>query len=191
MAKISLIQFVLWSQHHHNASLTVTEPSLHLSTTRASRLRVQVVYPLEPYLWRQHSSANPSPTQRSCRALSRWLALPVLLMALLLPKRRQLVQLLASPMAADIVMNLFVLEQMCLVSATNVLLSNSSAPAGCRRASRMQAGRPRAGRKKQLHIVCTQTTTMYEYVPSQSGPKISCESINKHALSLYRYTGIY
>ncbi len=38
-------------------------------------------------------------------------------------------------MAVDIIMNLFVLEQMCLVSATNVLLSNSSTPAGCRRAS--------------------------------------------------------
>ncbi len=117
--------------------------------------------PVEPYLWLQHSNANPSPTQRHCRALSRWLALPVLLlMAMLLPKRRQL---LASPMAADIIMNLFqvVLEQMCLVSATNVLLSNSSAPAGCSWASRMQAGLPRAGRKKQLHIVFTQT---YDYV---------------------------
>ena len=74
--------------------------------------------------------------------------------ALLLPKRREL---LASPMAADTIMNLFVLEQMCLVSVTNVLLSDSSAPAGCRLASRMQAGRPGAGRKMQLHTVCTQT----------------------------------
>ncbi len=75
-------------------------------------------------------------------------------MALLLPKRRQL---LVSPMAADITMNLFVLEQMCLVSVTNVLLSDSRAPAGCRRASRVQAGQPGAGRKMQLHTVCTQT----------------------------------
>ncbi len=66
-------------------------------------------------------------------------------MALLLPKRRQI---LASPgpMGADIIMNFFVLEQMCLVSVTNVLLSDSRAPAGCRRASRVQAGRPGAGR---------------------------------------------
>ena len=75
-------------------------------------------------------------------------------MALLLPKRRQL---LASPMAADIIMNLFVLEQMCLVSVTNVLLSDSRAPAGCMRGSRVQAGRAGAGRKMQLHTVCTQT----------------------------------
>jgi hypothetical protein len=75
-------------------------------------------------------------------------------MALLLAKRRQL---LASPMAADIIMNLFVLEQMSLVSVTNVLLSDSREPAGCRLASRMQAGQPGAGRKMQLHIVCTQT----------------------------------
>ncbi len=74
-------------------------------------------------------------------------------MALLLPKRRQL---LASLMAADIIMTLFVLEQMCLVSVTNVLLSDSRAPAECRRASRVQAGRPGAGRKMQLHTVCTQ-----------------------------------
>ncbi len=74
--------------------------------------------------------------------------------ALLLPKRREL---LASPMAADTIMNLFVLEQMCLVSVTNVLLSDSRAPAGYRPASRVQAGRPGAGRKMQLHNVCTQT----------------------------------
>ena len=110
--------------------------------------------PLEPYLWRYHSSANPSPKQRRCRALSSWLALPVLQMALLLPKSREQ---LASPMAADIIMNSFVLEQMCLVSVTNVLLSDSRAPAGCRRARRVQAGRPGAGRKMQLHTVCTQT----------------------------------
>ncbi len=52
---------------------------------------------------------------------------------------------------------LFVLEQMCLVSVTNMLLSDSRAPSGCRRANRMQAGRPGAGRKMQLHIICTQT----------------------------------
>ncbi len=69
-------------------------------------------------------------------------------MALLLPKRRELQ---VSPIAADIIMKLFVLEQMCLVSVTNVLLSDSRAPAGCRWASRVQACRPGAGRKMQLH----------------------------------------
>jgi hypothetical protein len=103
-------------------------------------------------------------------------------MALLLPKRRQL---LASPMAADIIMNLFVLEQMCLVSATNVLLSNSSAPAGCRRASKMQAGRPGAGKKTQLHIVCT-STQMYEYVLVLLVCALSLSSANPgHIMSDY------
>ncbi len=69
-------------------------------------------------------------------------------MALLLPTRRQL---LASPVAADIIIHLFVLDQVCLVAATNALLSNALAPAGCRRASRVQAG------TKQLDIVCAQT----------------------------------
>jgi hypothetical protein len=56
------------------------------------------------------------------------------------------------PVAADIIINLFVLDQVCLVSATNVLLSNStlSAPAGCRRASRVQADRSGAGRNKAV-----------------------------------------
>ena len=87
---------------------------------------------LEPYLWRQHSSANLSPKQRSCRALSRLRALPVLPMALLLPTRRPL---LASPeaAAADIIIHLFVLDQVCLVAATNALLSNAL------RARRVQA----------------------------------------------------
>jgi hypothetical protein len=64
--------------------------------------------PLEPYVWRQHSSVNSSPRQRRCRAVSRWRALPVLPKALLLPTRRPL---LASPVAADIIINLFVLDQ--------------------------------------------------------------------------------
>ncbi len=45
--------------------------------------------PLEPYLWRQHSSVNSSPGQCRCRAVSRWRALPA---------RRPL---LVSPVAAD------------------------------------------------------------------------------------------
>ena len=61
------------------------------------------------------------------------LALPVLPMALLLPTRRPL---LASPVAADIIIHLFVLDQVCLVAATNVLLSNHDAL----RARRVQAG---------------------------------------------------
>jgi hypothetical protein len=71
----------------------------------------------------------------------------VLLMALLLPKRRLL---LSSPVAADIILNIFVLDQVCIVSATNALLSNSSAPAGCRRASRVLAGRQGTGRNKAV-----------------------------------------
>ena len=92
--------------------------------------------PLEPYLWRQHSSANLSPKQRSCRALSRFRALPVLPIALLLPTRRLL---LASQVAANIIIHLFVLDQVCLVTATNVLLSNAL------RARRVQAGQQGAG----------------------------------------------
>ncbi len=57
---------------------------------------------------------------------------------------------LSSLMAADLIMNLFVFDQMYLVSATNALLSNSSAPAGCRRVSRAQAGRQGAGRNKAV-----------------------------------------
>ena len=91
---------------------------------------------LEPYLWRQHSSANLSPKQRSCRALSRLLALPVLPMALLLPARRPLLE---SPVAADIIIHLFVLDQVCLVAATNALLSNAL------RARRVKAGQQGAG----------------------------------------------
>jgi hypothetical protein len=104
---------------------------------------------LEPYLWRQHSSANSSPKQRSCRALSRLRALPVLPMALLLPTRRPL---LASPVAADIIIHLFVLDQVCLVAATNVLLSNAL------RARRVQAGQQGAGGpagRRQEQSSCT------------------------------------
>ncbi len=103
---------------------------------------------LEPCFWRQHLGATSSHRQHCCRALSRWRALPVLQVALLLPTRRQL---LTGQVAADIMINLFVLDQVCL---TNALLSNSSAPAGCRRAGRAQAG------TKQLHIVCTQTNVL-------------------------------
>ncbi len=103
---------------------------------------------LEPYLWRQHSSANLSPKQRSCRALSRLLALPVLPMALLLPTRRPL---LASPAAADIKIHLFVLDQVC-PAATNALLSNAL------RARRVQAGQQGAGGpagRRQEQSSCT------------------------------------
>ena len=140
---------------------------------------------LEPYLWRQHSSANLSPKQRSCRALSRLLALPVLPMALLLPTRRPL---LASPVAADIIIHLFVLDQVCLVAATNALLSNAL------RACRMQAGQQSAGGpagRRQEQSSCTlyvlRRKSMYKYVPSHSGQKISCKSIYRHVLSTCEY----
>ncbi len=139
--------------------------------------------PLEPYLWRQHSSANLSPKQRSCRALSRLRALPVLPMALLLPTRSPL---LASPIAADIIISLLVLDQVCLVAATNALLSNAL------RASRVQAGQQDAGGAaglRQEQSSCTsyvlRRTSMYKYVPSQSGQKISFKSIYRHGLSIY------
>ncbi len=64
---------------------------------------------------------------------------------------------MASRVAADKIINLFVLDQVTLVAATNMLLSNAL------HASRVQAeraGRAQAG-TKQLHIVCAQT---YEYV---------------------------
>ncbi len=97
-------------------------------------------------------------------------------MALLLQKRREL---LASPMAADIIMNLFVLEQMCLVSVTNVLLSDLIAPAGCRPAGRAQAG------KSSCTPYVLRRKFMCKDVQSHSGQKISCTSINRHVLRIY------
>jgi hypothetical protein len=135
---------------------------------------------LEPYLLRQHSSANLSPKQRSCRALSRLRVLPVLSMALLLPTRRPL---LASPVAADIIIHLFVLDQVCLVAATNALLSNAL------RARRVQAGQQGAGgpagrrQEKSCTLYVLRRESMYKYVPSQSGQKISCKSIYRNVLS--------
>jgi hypothetical protein len=112
-------------------------------------------------LWSYHSLSCTAELQ----ALSRLQALPVLPMALLLQTRRLL---LASPVAADIIINLFVLDQVCLVAATNALLSNSSAPAGCRRAGRAQAGA----------IVCAQTNE-YVQVCTLSILKISSKSTTK------------
>jgi hypothetical protein len=45
---------------------------------------------------------------------------------------------------------LYVLDQVCLVSATNEPLLNSCAPAGCRLASRVQASQPGEGRNKAV-----------------------------------------
>ena len=57
---------------------------------------------------------------------------------------------MASPVAADIIIHLFVLDQVCLVAATNALLSNALF------ASRVQAGRPGAGRNKAIaHCMCS------------------------------------
>jgi hypothetical protein len=145
--------------------------------------------PLEPYLWRQHSSANLSPKQRRCRALSRLRALPVLPMALLLPTRRPL---FASPVAADIIINLFVLDQVCLVAATNALLSNMLRPRRVQAAWGQQGAGGPAGRRQEQSS-CTsyvlRRTSMYKYVPSHSGQKISCKSIYRHVLtgSIYEY----
>ena len=88
-------------------------------------------------------------------------------MALLLPTRRQL---LASQVAADIKINLFVLDQVCLVAATIALLSDALC------ASRVQAGQHGAGgpagrRQEQssFTLYVLRCTSMYKYVPSQSG----------------------
>jgi hypothetical protein len=135
--------------------------------------------PLEPDLWQQHSSASLLPKQRCCRALSRLRALPVLPMALLLP-------LLASPVAADIIINLFLLDQVCLVAATNVLLSNSSAPTECRRASRVQAGpgRPGAGRNRAVAPpMCSDVRVCTSMCPLNQD--------QNSAVKLEVYTGMY
>ncbi len=136
---------------------------------------------LEPYLWRQHSSTNLSPKQRSCRALSRLRALPVLPMALLLPTRRQL---LASPVAADIIIHLFVLDQVCLVAATNALLSNAL------RARRVQAGQQGAGGPagrtgRQEQSSCT------SYVLRRKSMHSRCPLIQDKKSAVKVYTGMY
>jgi hypothetical protein len=103
-------------------------------------------------------------------------------MALLLLKRRQL---LASPVAADIIINLFVLDQ--VVAATNALLSNALC------ARRVQAGQQGAGGlagRRQEQSSCTlnvlRHTSMYKCVLSIR-TKISCKSIYRHVLSTYKY----
>ncbi len=81
--------------------------------------------------------------------------------------------------------NLFVLDQVCLVAAMNALLSNVL------RTSRVQAGQQGAGGpagRRQEQSSCTSyVLSMYKYVPSQSGQKISCISIYRHVLSTYEY----
>ncbi len=73
--------------------------------------------PLEPYLWRQHSSVNSSPGRCRCRDISHWRALP---------SRRPLV----SPVAADIKISLLGFNQVCLVSATNCCFQIQAHPQG-------------------------------------------------------------
>ncbi len=131
---------------------------------------------------------NSSPRQRHgrCRALSRWGGLPVMQMAQLPPKKKPL---LASPKAADIIINFFVLVQVCLVSATNALLSYSSAPAGCRRASRVQAGRPGAGRNKAVaHRMYSDVRECTSICPLNQGQK-SAVKVYRRMYSIY--TSIY
>jgi hypothetical protein len=100
-------------------------------------------------------------------------------MALLLPTRRQL---LASPVATDIIIHLIVLEQVCLVAVTNALLLNAL------HARRVQAGQQGAGGpagRRQEKSSCTlyvlRRKSMYKYVPSQSGQKSAVKV----------YTGMY
>jgi hypothetical protein len=86
--------------------------------------------PLELYLWRQHSSVNSSPGQCRCRAVSRWRALPA--------RRPPLVSPLA--VAADIIIRLLVLDQVCLVSTMN----------GCFQIqAHLQGAGGRAGRRQE------------------------------------------
>ncbi len=59
---------------------------------------------------------------------------------------------MASPVAADIIIHLFVLDQVCLVAATSALLSNAL------RARRVQAGQQGAGGpagRRQEQSSCT------------------------------------
>ena len=60
--------------------------------------------------------------------------------------------MLASPVAADIIIHLFVLDQVCLFAATNALLSNALL------ARRVQAGQQGAGGpagRRQEQSSCT------------------------------------
>ncbi len=141
---------------------------------------------LEPYLWQQHSSANLSPKHRSCRALSRLLELPVMPIVLLLETRSPL---LASPVAADIIINfLFVLDQVCLVAATNSLLSNAL------RACRVQTGQQGAGgpaRRRgtnQLHIVCSDVRVCTSMCPLNQDKK---SAVNVYTGMYTVHTSIY
>ncbi len=120
---------------------TMKEQSLYLSTTRHPRLQGILKMsstrglPLEHYLWRQHSSVNSSSAGRCrCLAVSRWRALPA---------RRPL---LVSPVAADIIISLLVLDRVFLVSATNRCFQIQARPQG--------AG-GRAGRRQEQSS-CTQ-----------------------------------
>ncbi len=87
------------------------------------------------YLWRQHSGVNSSPGQCRCRAVSRWRALPA--------GRPPLV----SPVSADIIISLSVLDQVCLVCATNGYFQIQVRPQG----SSGRAGR----RQEQSSCQCT------------------------------------
>ena len=152
MAKISLIQFVLWSQHHHSASLTLTEPSLHLSTTKtSSRCRVQEVYPWSP------TSGDNSKVGICPQATS-------------LSRSEQMAR--GEPRAASAADGSAAAEKEAAIgepdgcrqnnelicSWTNVsCFCHECAAFRFKSARRVQAGRPGAGRKMQLHTVCTQT----------------------------------
>ena len=137
MAIISMIRSVL----RCTTASTMADQSLILSTTRHPRLQGILKMsstrglPLEHYLWRQHSSVNSSSAGRCrCLAVSRWRALPA---------RRPL---LVSPVAADIIISLLVLDKVCLISATNSCFQIQARPQG--------AG-GRAGRRQEQSS-CTQ-----------------------------------
>ncbi len=182
MVEISFIQSLLWRQHHHSTSSTVTEPLLHLSTTKASsrwRVLVQGVY-----TWWQHSSANSLPsvpdnvavevTELLAGAASgRWLCCS---------RRgssywRACLRLSCGKGQRKAWKNTLVVAwNGCLLAPANP--QHSGGPAGCSRANRAQE------RTKQLHIVCTQ---MYQYI------LVCIHSIRKKSAipSIYQYVPVY
>ncbi len=120
-----IIMKTLWDvpQHILDSDGTVVVPVDYQCTLRMEGTRC---VPLEPYLWRQHSSAISSPSLRQLHpdnvGVERWAA----------GGRCQFwrMLLLASPVVADIIMNLFVLCQVCLVAATNGCFQIQARPQG-------------------------------------------------------------
>jgi hypothetical protein len=93
------------------------------------------------YLWRQHSSANLSPKQRSCRALSR---------SATADKEAAFGEPCSCRHNNTLICWILFLTKCVLLLLRMLCFWMRCAPAGCRRASRVHAGRPGAGRKKAV-----------------------------------------